>query len=306
MRQSLGGLPMKYTLFLFSFLAAGFAHAVTSETEVMSFDRSWQMSFFSLASEESDSVQRGGARTSAYNYVSVNFKVDDNSQFAVRLPFMYQTAGFDDYDGDKIQGQSLSYNDPLIDYTVPSTLLPGEIEVYSRARFEIPLSKSSIDQKKIGGLKFDFIFSRYLAPRWELEYWPTIVYNINSATVYLNEDTGKFSNTKSWELDHRLTAWYRASEKFSLGFFFGGEDTWYNRSKENVTTRGTFNRFGEHNLKLGPSIKYTWTDKISFIANVADNVPLWGYADNRAGKTSDLGKFRPENTEFVLLTTVNF
>jgi hypothetical protein len=297
---------MKTLLFILSLLSPFVARAETSVTEVLSADRNWGLSFFSLASMETEAAQRGGARTTAYNYVSATFRIDDNSAFAVRAPFLYQTAGFDNFNEDENQSEATRLTDQLVDYTINSYLLPGEIEVYSRVRFEIPLSESSIDQRKIGAFKFDFIFSRYLAPGWELEYWPTYVYNINSQTTYQNKDTGGISHTKSYELDHRLTAWYRVNEKLSFGFFVGGEDTWFNRSKTNDTKRQRDGRLGEHNLKLGPSMRYAWSNKVNFILNVADNVPLWGYTDDRKGETSDLGNFRPEHTEFVLLTSVNF
>lgn len=269
-------------------------------------DRSYWFNAFSLASVESSSAQDGGAQITSYNYLSINTSTDFGRHWSLRLPFIYNTAGFNSFDGDEVQPQGVSGADVLIDYTISSTLLPGDIEVFTRYRLEIPTSKYSWVQRKIAGIRFDAIASRYINKNLQLEYWPQLTYNAHTLTVYTNPDTGGDTHTKSWELDHRLTLWYRADPRIYIGAYIGTEDDWYNKSSANNTTRARDGRYGEHSVKVGPSVRYTYNRNFSFLFNVQNVVPIWGFTQARAGSLSNVGQFKPEHTEFVLLSFINF
>ena len=281
------------------------ANVSALETSIDS-DRSYWFNAFSLASVESSSTQDGGAMISSYNYLSINTSTSYGTHWALRLPFLYNTAGFNDFDGDEVQPQGVNGADVLIDYTVSSTLLPGDIEVFSRYRIEIPTSKYSWVQRKIVGLRFDAIASRYINKDFQLEYWPIITHNAHSLTVYTNPDTGGDTHTKSWELDQRLSLWYKADPKLFIGAYIGTEDDWFNKSNVNNTTRARDKRYGEHSVKVGPSVRYTLNRNFSFLFNVQNVVPIWGFSQARAGSISNVGQFKPEHTEFVLLSFINF
>lgn len=270
-------------------------------------DARFWFSGFSLASSELKAQQDGGGQVSAYNYLSINYANNDRSHWSLRLPFIYNTAGFNDFNGDQNQKQGLNLADVLIDYSMHSTLLPWEIEAaFFRFRLETPTSKYSIAQKKIAGIRFDTILTKYVVKNWFVQYWPIFTWNAQTQTVYENPDSGFLSHTKLYELDHRLTLWHQTTPWLNLGFFVGGEDTWFNRSKTNTTARVRENRFAEHLLKIGPSIRYELNKHFVFIFNLQNAVQLWGYKADQTGQMSDLGKFKPSQTEFVLLTFINF
>ena len=299
---------MKYgitAILMALFFRPASANVSALETSVDS-DRSYWVNAFSLSSVESSAMQDGGAQISSYNYISINTSTNYGSHWALRLPFLYNSAGFNDFDGDEPQTQGVSGADVLVDYTVSSTLLPGDIEVFSRYRLELPTSKYSWVQKKIVGLRFDAIASRYINKDFQLEYWPILTYNMHSLTVYTNPDTGTDSHTKSWELNHRLSLWYKADPKLYIGAYVGTEDTWFNKSNINNTSRARDGRYGEHLIKVGPSVRYTLNRNFTFLFNIQNMVPLWGFTEERTGRVSNVGQFKPEHTEFVLLSFINF
>jgi hypothetical protein len=299
---------MKFGAVLFILVTLFISHALASvsalETTLDGDTRYW-VNAFSLASTEAAAVQDGGARLTTYNYVSLNYSTEQGTHWAVRLPFSYHTAGFDDFNQNEVQKQDLFLNDFLVDYTISSVLLPGEIEVFSRYRLELPTSSSANNQKRLGSLRFTAIASRYLTKDFQLEYWPDFTWNIHTQTVYEN-DFGTFSNTRKYELKQRLTLWYRANPKLFLGVYAGTEDEWFNRSEATQTSRSNFNRFAEHSLIAGPSIRYTLNRNLSFLFSLQNNVPISGFRPEDTGSASDLGRFRPEQTEFVLLSFINF
>jgi hypothetical protein len=132
---------------VFLTLRPALASVSALETSIDS-DRNFWFNAFSLASMESSSAQDGGAMISSYNYLSINTSTSYGTHWALRLPFIYNTAGFNEFDGDDVQPQGVNGADVLVDYTVSATLLPGDIEVFTRYRLEIPTSKYSWVQRK--------------------------------------------------------------------------------------------------------------------------------------------------------------
>jgi len=298
---------MRFFIATVIFCASLTSHAATSVMEVTAdSDSNWFGSGFSLSSLESEALQDGGARFTMYNYASLNYRMTDRTHWAFRVPFVYQSAGYDSFNENENQKQSIDLADLLVDYTISRALLPGEIEVFTRIRGELPTSKYSRAQRKIGGLKLDVIASRNITNRIEIEWWPSVTWNIHTQTVYENPDLNNaLSHTKRYELDQRLTLWYRAHRKFSVGAFVGTEDTWFNESEANNTGRQRTGRLAEHLIKVGPAVQYTLNDNFRFIFNVSNSVPMWGYTADRTGQSSDLGRFRPEQTGFALLTFIS-
>lgn len=269
-------------------------------------DSKWVYSAFSLATVAGEDVQKGGASWFAYNYFSAHYRLDFDSKLSFRAPFTYSSAGFDEFNKNENQKQQVNLDDFIVDYTnFNLAFLPGEIEVYYNFRTSLPTSESARAQKKIADFRNEFIFTKGLAARWDLEYWPKFTWFLQTQTAYINEGGG-VSNTKRFQLDHRLTVYYRANQKVNLGWFVGGDDDWYNRSSVNNTSRMRFDRLNEHSLKTGPAVRWSAGKGLNFIANISNVVPLWGFADNRKGELSDLGTFKGNQTEFTLLTFLSF
>lgn len=298
----------KFIIFILSLvLVASPTHASVSviETAIDS-DTKLFFSGFSLAVMDANGYSNGGTGFFTYNYATANYIIGDKQHIAFRVPFTYQSAGFDTL-SETNKEQEARIDDLIFDITDSATLLPLDIEVFSRLRYELPTAKYSRLQKSLGSFRFDFIFSKHLMPKWQAEYWPQFRWNMHTQTVYPNPDIdNNLSHTKRYELDQKITLWYVPNGTLAVGAFFGTEDTWYNASKTNSTRRQQDGRLAEHFLKVGPALRYNLNENIRFIFNVSNLVPLWGFTDERAGATNDLGKFKAEQTQFVLLTFLNF
>jgi hypothetical protein len=291
---------------LFSLCTPAQAQVSSVETNLLNYYSNWSFSAFSLATASGKDSQDGGGSLFTFNYVSAHYRLDYNTRLAFRVPFTYRTAGFDDFNGNENQPQQLKIDDLIIDYTNFNLgLLPGEISVYWNLRTSLPTSSVSNAQRKIADFRNEFIFSKALAPRVDLEYWPKFTWFAQTQASYLN-DFGTISNTKIYQLDHRITLYYRADQRINVGWFIGGEDSWYNKSKVNSTSRQRDGRLAEHALKMGPALKYTAGRNLNLILNISNVVPLWGFSDQDRGKLGDLGSFHANQTEVALLSFLSF
>jgi hypothetical protein len=276
------------------------------ETTLLNNDSKWSFSGFTMASVKGQDSQDGGGGWFAYNYISAHYRLDYDTRLAFRVPFTYQSAGFTKFNGNDNQAQELKFDDLIIDYTnFNVTLLPGEISVYYNLRTSLPTSHTSVAQKKIVDFRNEFIFSKAIASHVDLEYWPKFTWFAQTQAAYAN-DFGTVSNTKIYQLDHRMTLWYRADHRVNIGWFVGGDDNWFNKSSVNQTSRQRTNRLAEHSLKTGPALKYNAGRNLNLILNITDVVPLWGFSDEDKGKLSDLGTFKSNQTELTLLAFLSF
>lgn len=292
--------------FLFALLQPCAQASVSANETTMNTDSAWFYGGFSLAVMDAQNFEDGGQGFFAYNYATINYAIAPGQHFSFRIPFTYRSAGFDNF-GERNLNQELLIDDLIVDFTKSATLLPWDTEVFSRLRYEAPTGKYSRLQKTIGSLRVDLIFSKHIARGFQMEYWPIARWNMHTQTVYENPDiNNNLSHTKRYELDQRINLWYVPNGKLAVGVFAGTEDVWLNESPANNTSRQRDNRLAEHAIKVGPSVRYNVNQNIRFLFSVSDLVPLWGYTEDRTGKTSDLGKFKPEHTQFALLTFLNF
>lgn len=295
----------------FIFLIALFFHPlaqanISANETTMNGDSPWFFGGFSLAVADAQAYEDGGQGFFAYNYATINYAVAPGQHFSFRIPFTYRTAGYDNF-GERNLNQELLIDDLIVDFTKSATLLPLDTEVFSRLRYEAPTGKYSRLQKSIGSIRVDLIFSKHLARRFQMEYWPILKWNIHTQTVYENPDIdNNLSHTKRYEIDQRLNLWYVPNAKLAVGAFVGTEDTWLNESPANNTSRQRDGRLAEHTIKVGPSVRYNLNDSVRFLFSISNNVPLWGFTEERVASTNDIGKFKTEHTDFALLTFLSF
>lgn len=295
-----------FVILLFLALCSTSQASVSANEVTTSADSPWFFGGFSLAVAEAEGYTQGGSGFFTYNYATVNYRIAQKRHLSFRIPFTYRSAGYDTF-GERNQEQEILVDDLLFDITDSATLLPWDVEMFSRIRYELPTGKFSNLQKTIGSFRLDLIFSKHIARGFQMEYWPIFRWNMHTQTVYENPDIdNSLSHTKRYELDQRLNLWYVPSARLALGGFIGTEDTWFNESEANPTKRQREGRLAEHAIKVGPAVGYRVGENLRFIFNVSNLVPLWGYTDERTGSTSDLGKFKPSQTQFVLLTFMNF
>lgn len=301
-----------YTLCLFCSHSAKASLSVLETLDSVR-DTSWSFSAFSLTSTDVGGLQTGGTGFTNYAFASANYRLDPSSKISFRAPFVYNSAGYKDFgQTTDDQKQQILLQDLIVSYTQYNlALLPGDIDVFWELRGYLPTSRGSYDKKQIGAIRNDFILSKIISEHFELEYISKFTWNIQTQTAYLNEDAStadqtKYSNTKYYELDHWAVLWYKAAHNLGFGAFIGGEDTWYHESKYVSTSRQRDGRLAEHLIKIGPAFRFTLNKNFNFILNISNKVPLSGYHPDTLGKNSDIGLFKPNQTQFVLMAFLNF
>ncbi|MCB9025379.1 MAG: hypothetical protein H6625_03605 [Bdellovibrionaceae bacterium] len=263
----------------------------------------WSYSYFGLFNQELKSMEEGGARLSSYNFLTASYKLGSDNKIAFRLPFSYNSYGFDEFNGNSVQNQELIMQDvfvSFVDYNL--ILLPLDIGVYWEARIYAPTSESSQDIKLISRFRNDFIFSKYITSEWVLEYVSKLSYYYQSQTAYENNfidengfEVSTVSRTKKLEYDHWLNIWFRLMPELSFGWLAGWEDTYYNKSNINNGR----NKPGKHEYKMGPQVSFELSPKANFIFQVSENIIN---SENR----QELAKFKNDNLEMTLLAFLRF
>lgn len=275
----------------------------------------YTFSFFSLASTETDQTEflnseNGTGRLSFYNYLTIGSRLNYDLKSGMRIPFMYNTAGRDRFNDGQVQDQELFLQDLIFFLRNDSfALLPWDVGVYWEGRIYLPTGKFSRRAGMIGAYRNHFIFNKILSRTVDVEYDQKVTYNHQSRTAYLNSfenERGELvevaSLTKSWEFEHRVQAWYKFNAETGLGLQTTFEDTFYNSSVENsreLDRSEPLSKGPEHIVKVGPALRFALSPKVNFILNYADVV-------NANENMSELGKFKAENTEVVLLSFVRF
>ncbi len=305
---------IKTLLFLlaFSFPVASFAQLSVQET----FNASgYTFSMFNLLSTEVDQTEfandeNGTGRLSTYTYFTAATRLNYDLKGGFRLPFIYNTAGRDRFNDGQVQDSELFLQDVIVFLRDDSiALLPWDVSVFWEGRVYLPTGKFSQKAGTIGAYRNQFIFNKILTRHIQLEYDQKVTYNHQSRTAYLNrfenargEMVEVASLTKSWELQHRVQAWYRFDADTGIGFQVSFEDDYYNSSLENSRSLDRNSRLtkrANHVMKIGPALRFALSPKINFILNYADSVVT---TENQ----SELGKFKPENTEVALLSFIRF
>ncbi len=264
--------------------------------------REFSPNFFSLAATETDKFNDEGGRISTYNYLTLRTWASNSYRPLIRIPFQYNTAGTDRFDGDKQNKQDIFLQDIILGLMKSDLLfLPWDIGLYWEGRVYLPTSQNSSRSGLITRLRNNFIFSKALTNKFELEYDNKFSYFFQSRTAnaitfrdeFDFEQTGVVSLTKKMEIEHRLSLWGKITPKVGLGWQVGAKDQFYNKSKAEARAKP-----GNREVKMGPQIRFPLNDSVNFI---------FSYEDVTTRENSQaLGKFMAENTQFVLNSFVRF
>lgn len=261
----------------------------------------WAPSFFSLASTETDKIHTEGGRISTYNYFTFATYLDD-FRFALRLPFVYSTAGTDRFNSQKQNAQQFQFEDIMLCLQSHDMwLIPWDIGSYWEGRVYLPTSQFSRETGLISRLRNEFIFTK-LFNRWlGIEYDQQFSYFLQSRTVYSTQfqDENGFpvdtvSVTKQMELNHWLDLFAKVNSSLSIGWELGERDTSWNRSAAENKSKPS-----QHLIRTGPQIRFPIGTGANFIFSYQDEV-------DRDNNRSEFGRFLAKNTSFALLSFVHF
>lgn len=263
--------------------------------------RDFNMNFFSFAGLETDKMQAEGGRLTTYNYLTFATYFND-LRFSLRLPFQYNSAGSDRFNGKKVNGQEMFMQDLILGLQKSDPLfLPWDLESFWEGRIYLPTSKQSENSGMIARLRNTFNVAKVLSHNFELEYMNQASYYIQSRTAYLNrfEDQDGYlfeitSATKKFDLDHKFTLWGKVSATTGLGMQLGQEISWWNASPQNQR-----NSRRQRELNMGPALKFPLSRNANFILSYTDVV-------DQDMNGQELGKFLAKNTQINLLSFLRF
>ncbi len=292
-------------LILSLFSASAFAQMSVQESDTNRFTvmgRTVNFNFFQLANTETDKFNDEGGRIATYNMLTASTWVSANYRLAVRVPYQFNTAGTDRFNGEKVNDTEGFLQDIIIGMQNYNLLyLPYDFEVYWEGRVYLPTSPHSKRTGMITRLRNDFILGKVFNKRWEAEYVQKANYFVQSKTAYANTFTDEdgfevntVSTTKRSELEHWVAMWYKITPEVGVSWRVGEEQSSWNASDaENRPDRSQRIRM------TGPQIRFPITKNANFIFSYSDEV---NYDQNN----HELGQFQADNTEFTLLSFVRF
>ncbi len=203
----------------------------------------WGLSYFNIATADSERVNTGGASWNIYQYLSGNYKFAADQRFAVRLPFTTKTAGVYNRFGNvtpletTLDDMHIVYNN----YALAS--FPWEWDLSGTFYAYAPTSKRSQDKKWITRLRAWFMFQKALDRNWTVSYNIKPEYFVNSQRAYRREindtraDGSTFTsvraeNNQQAEVQHYLEINRYWNRYFTPSLEVGFNTTWYETSDE--------------------------------------------------------------------------
>ncbi len=267
------------------------------------FSRQVNFNFFNIASVESDKAGETGGRLSTYSYLTGATWINANYRAALRLPFQYNSAGTDRFNGEKVNESEMFLQDIIIGLQNYNLLyMPLDMELYWEGRAYLPTSKNSKRAGLITRLRNNFILSRVFSRYFEMEYDQKFSYFIQSRSAYsntFNDEEGYertvVSTTKNMEIEHSIRAWGKITPQVAVGWMVGSNEEYWNKSDAEQRSKP-----GRRVWVTGPQLAFPITNNANFILAYEDAV------DRDNGDTKELGKFYSKNSQIGLFSFIRF
>ena len=193
--------------------------------------KDWSLSFFSLASrpnmEEGQPDQKDRS-IFAYNYLSTNYKVDSTQRYSLRVPFGYTSPGYNERGENK--SEEFQMQDVHFVYSNYDWGYIGDVDLSGKVKFYLPTSKSTLDKKSIGYLKFEGYADYTISRNWSIAYIAKPEIYLQTQTSYINSNTGRASRTAIAELEHYGQLQWDVHSMVSLQLKTGFNERWENSS----------------------------------------------------------------------------
>lgn len=107
----------------------------------------WSVSFFSIGGLTPAQIDKGSGSYSAYNYLSLNYKINKDSKFAIRPVFYLNTSGYDKYNA--YQEQSAKLGDLILMYALYNYVDQGPLKISTQFKLYLPTSEQSKINRQI-------------------------------------------------------------------------------------------------------------------------------------------------------------
>lgn len=286
------------------------AHAQESflSTDGIKGNSKWGQSFFSLAGVDAQAVNQGTPAAYAYNYLSLNYKLNAKERINFRPAFTVHTAGYQG-NGD-FQESKTALADVYINYKRKDlALLPGDWAVSGEARVFFPTSESTRDKKTITYIQGKIISERLLSNGWSATYMNETKYYFQSQKAYRYvkkfADGGQVVQARAnqiAEIEHSMALMKYVNKVFSPGVEAGFVHEYYYTSDQ---IRG--GNASSNELAVGPKTEIHLNRDVWFILSAQSKVQLnntrfAGRWQDERGQSINL--FHPENTQYNLFTFI--
>lgn len=265
--------------------------------------KDWSSSFFSVASV---SNMRPGKSTKeprsvdTYDYLSLNYRIDSSVMASLRLPFVFNSAGVDEY-GDKVTS-NFAMHDIHFVYSNFDLGYIGDVDLAGKAKVYLPTGQASQARKTISRLRLEGYADYVFARSWMIAYVakPDIYWQSQTATLDSTmpqfEDTGIYKSdprrtTQQFGLEHYIQLQWDINPMFSLSTKTGFDEGWYHSSAVEELE-------GDHttSFRLGLNLWIRPVRGLSFSLGISNDTRLNSFN----GK--DIAFVEPFNTQYSLMT----
>lgn len=256
--------------------------------------KDWSLNFFSLATRpnmQEGQKEQGNRSIFAYSYLSMNYKVDSTQRYSLRVPFGYTSAGYNERGEDK--SEEFQMQDVHFVYSNYDLGYIGDVDLSGKVKYYLPTSKSTLDKKTVGIVKFEGYADYVIARNWSIAYVFKPEFFIQTQTSYQNSFTGRASRTPQYELEHYLQLQWDAHSLVSLQLKSGFTEKWeHSSAAQNLDSR--------HYTQLvyGAAAWIRAQRGLMFTLVVQNETELVRYQ----GESINYGQ--PQNTEYLLLTNI--
>lgn len=268
---------------------------ITEDVPFMSED--WKISFFQLAAVEMDRLDDDGpASLFMYNYLSFNYKIDDDQRIAIRPVFTVSTPGTDKYD-EEISKWKTELGDAYIQYSRFNMFEIGPFGTRANLRLYLPTSQNSQNNGMIAQIHPEYYLETSFGRSSGVELQLKGDYFFQSKRAYSFTTGGGDviqTTNKETELETIIEFRQRLNSKFNLKPRVSWHDEWFLSSPVN-------NRASRHTQEFAVGMGLEWKPSEAFntTLQVSNVTPVYP-------KFKKKKMWLPENNEVVALTNYRF
>jgi hypothetical protein len=268
---------------------------VTDEPPFMG--ENWKVSFFQLASVEAGRLDdQSAASLFMYNFLSFNYKIDNDSRIAIRPVFTISSPGTDKYDED-LNRWKTALGDAYISYSRFNLSDIGPFGTRANLRLYVPSSEFSRNNGMITQIHPEYYLETSLGRHWgvELQFKGDYFFNSKRAYSFKTESGTVIQTTnKEVELESIAELRYRINRFFAFKPRILWHDEWYLSSPSN-------NKASRHNQEFSYGAGFEFRGSENFNTTLQFSNVLQTYPRRRR---ESLGL--PQNNEIVALTNYRF
>lgn len=257
----------------------------------------YSVTLFSLSSMDAKRFEYDNPSAFSYTYLGLNYKIDSQTKWALRVPFLIDFGGKNEY-GDTLQTDA-RLHDVHLAYVWYDLGYIGDVEFNGSLKYYLPTSERAQDSKTLGSVRFE-LYSFYPVGRFSgFQY-------VAKPQVYLQTQKAYFDNSvpaaqygyrdprrtnKIADFEHFIEFVGDINRYFSLKPKAGFDETWYYASESE-------NLAGSHSTKgkLGLGLEIRALKGWNFTVGMENEF----YMESYRGR--DINPFLPENVSYTLVT----